>query len=319
VATTIQENTIMSKSRILSIAVVPTLLFATGLVSYLAIQRAWNLESVAMGIFLFSAIYILLLEQIIPLKEEWKSRKTDLWSNLKHLLFSTVIFDALGKTLALSFVLWIKTLFFETPEIWSNIPLIYTFLLAVLIGEFLPYIYHRISHQGKESSYLSLFLWRIHSIHHIPKSLNWFKANWMHPINMFLNTFLKIMPLLLLGFSEEVLFLVGILHVVIAYISHANIQSETSFLDYLIVTPKIHQFHHSENLEEAKNFGNIIPFWDILFSTYYNRKGDVNKVGVIESNIEYPKEERYLNQIAFPFINYFKNCCSKEKPAHNKM
>jgi sterol desaturase/sphingolipid hydroxylase (fatty acid hydroxylase superfamily) len=301
----------MPNLRILSIAVVPTLLFVTGLVSYLAIQRAWNLELVSMGIFLFSTTYILLLEQIIPFKEQWRFRKTDLSSNLKHLLFSTIIFDAIGKTMALSFILWLKVLFFKTPEIWSNISIIYTFLIAVLIGDFLPYVYHRISHKGKESSYLSLFLWRIHSIHHIPKSLNWFKANWIHPINMFLNTFLKIMPLLLLGFSEDVLFLVGVLHVVVAYISHANIQSETTFLDYLIVTPKVHQFHHSENLEEAKNFGNIVPFWDIVFNTYYNRKGNVNKVGVTKSNIEYPKDEKYLNQIAFPFKNYFKNCCSK--------
>lgn len=307
----------MSKLRILSIAVVPTLLFLTGFISYLAIQRAWNFELVSMGIFLFSTTYILLLEQIIPFKEEWHSQKVDLWSNLKHLLFSTVVFDALGKTMALSFVLWLKTLFFVTPEIWSKIPILYTLLIAVLIGEFLPYVYHRISHNGKESSYLSLFLWRIHSIHHIPQSLNWFKANWMHPINMFLNTFLKMMPLLLLGFSQELLFLVGVLHVVIAYISHANIQSETGFLDYLIVTPKIHQFHHSENLEEAKNFGNIVPFWDIVFNTYYNRKGAVNKVGVTESNVAYPKEEKYLNQIAFPFSNYFKNCCLKKESIHH--
>ncbi|MEW7278252.1 sterol desaturase family protein [Aquimarina sp. 2201CG1-2-11] len=303
----------MSNSKILSIVVVPALLFITGLIACLTIQQGWNFELVSIIIFLFSAIYILWFEHLIPFKKQWCPSKSSFWINLKHLLFSAIIFDALGKAMALSFVLWSKRLFFDTSKTWNNLPLFLVFLIATLIGEFLPYVYHRLSHIGKENSYISLLLWRIHSIHHIPKSLNWFKTSWIHPINMFLNTFLKITPLLLLGFSEDILFLVGISHVVISYISHANIQSKTGMLDYIITTPKIHQFHHSKNLEEAKNFGNILPYWDIVFNTYYNRKGNVDKVGLAKSNTEYPKERKYLNQLIFPFSNLFKNCCAPVK------
>lgn len=301
----------MLKSKILSVLVVPLLLLITGLTTCLAVINMWSFEWVSSLIFVFSAGYILLFEQIIPLKKEWRSSRNELWPNVKHLLFSTVIFDALGKAFALSIVLWSKRLFVETPELWIKAPTVLLFLLAVIIGEFLPYLYHRISHEGKERSYLSLFLWRIHAIHHIPNSLNWFKTNWIHPINMLLNTAFKMAPLLLLGFSEDILFLVGVLHVVIAYISHANIIAKTGFLDYLIVTPKIHQFHHSKKMEEAQNFGNIIPFWDLVFGTYYNRQGSVEKVGVIKSKIEYPQEEKYWAQIAFPFRDFFKECCSE--------
>lgn len=303
----------MKQFGILSVVVLPFLLIVTGTVAYLAILRNWNLELISSSIFLFTAIYILLFEQLIPFKKQWSAQKSGLVSNLKHLLFSTVLFDALGKTMALSFVLWSKRLFFNTMEIWNNLPIIISFVIAALIGEFLPYIYHRLSHIGNENSYLSLFLWKIHSIHHIPESLNWFKTNWIHPINIFLNTFLKMMPLLLLGFSGDILFLVGVLHVVIAYISHANIESKTGFLDYLIVTPKIHRFHHSVILEEAKNYGNIVPFWDILFRTYYNREREVEYVGVVESDIKYPEKEKYFKQLVFPFNNIFKDCCKDRK------
>ena len=120
---------------------------------------------------------------------------------------------------------------------------------------------------------------------------------------------MKITPILLLGFSPEIIFLVGVTHVVIAYISHANIQTKKSFLDYLVVTPQVHHFHHSMKMEEAKNFGNIFPFWDLVFDTYYNRKGAVKEVGVIEnSTTNYPKTTAYFKQLLFP-ITASKDCC----------
>jgi sterol desaturase/sphingolipid hydroxylase (fatty acid hydroxylase superfamily) len=297
------------KHKIIPSVVVPTLLIITGIFSYLTLKNNWNLEIVSYFIFLFTLFYILILERIIPLKQEWKPNKQTFWTDIKHFIFSAAIFDALGKMLALSFVIYLQEKFFPITNLWESLPFLATYIIANLIGEFLPYVYHRVSHKGNTKSYLSLFLWKTHSIHHLPKSLNWFKTNWIHPINIFLNTFLKITPLLLLGFNKEIIFLVGITHVVIAYISHANIQTQKSFWDYILVTPQIHHFHHSIKMEEAKNFGNILPFWDILFGTYYNRKGAVAEVGVIKNHkTNYPKDNEYFKQLLFP-ITTSKECC----------
>lgn len=297
------------KHKILPFAVVPTLLILTAIFSYLTIKNNWNFEIAAYSIFLFTLIYILILERIIPLRQDWKPNKKFLWIDIKHFIFSTAIFDALGKMVALSLVVYIQKHFFATSIFWNSIPFLATYLISNLIGEFLPYFYHRISHKGYTNSYLSLLLWKIHSIHHLPKSLNWFKTNWIHPLNIFLNTFLKMAPILLLGFNQEIIFLVGITHVVVAYISHANIQTKTGFLDYLVVTPQVHHFHHSKKMEEAKNFGNIFPFWDLLFGTYYNRKGTVEKVGLIEhSETNYPEDKEYFKQLLFP-LTTSRECC----------
>jgi len=297
------------KHKFISAVAIPTLLIVTGVIGYLTIMKKWNFEISSYAIFFFALFYILFLERIIPLREDWKSSKGIIWTDIKHFIFSAALFDALGKMLALSLVLYLQKTIFTTSEFWSGLPLIATYFIANLIGEFLPYWYHRISHKGNPNSYLSLFLWKVHSIHHIPTEINWFKTNWIHPINIFLNTFLKVTPLLLLGFSEEIIFLVGITQVVIAYISHANIRTKKSFWDYLIVTPQLHHFHHSKKLEEAKNFGNVFPFWDLLFGTYYNRKGRVKEVGVMENNkTKYPKNNKFIKQILYPFTVY-NDCC----------
>lgn len=289
--------------------VVPLILILTGLFSYLTLINNWSFEISTYSIFLFTIIYIVIFERIVPLKQKWKPKKTTLSQDIKHLFFSTAIFDALGKTIALSLTIYIQEHFFTISNFWNTFPFFVTFIIANLIGDFLPYLYHRISHKGDSNSYLSLFLWRTHSIHHLPTSLNWFKTNWIHPINMFLNTLLKMTPILLLGFNNEIIFLVGITHIVIAYISHANIKTSKSILDYLIVTPQIHHFHHSAKMEEAKNFSNTFPFWDLLFGTYYNRKGVVKEVGVIENNsTNYPKDSAYFKQLIFPMTTS-KDCC----------
>ncbi|BDS09858.1 sterol desaturase family protein [Aureispira anguillae] len=291
----------MKQSNTLPFVVVPCLLILLSIIAYCSILNRWNFERSAYLIFVFTTIYILLFERIIPLKQTWRAKKQDLGIDFKHLLFSAILFDALGKAMALSLVLYLQPFLSITEHLWDGLPFLFTFVIANLIGEFLPYWYHRVSHVGNADSWLSSFLWKIHAIHHLPKLLNWFKTSWIHPINILLNTFLKMFPLLILGFSQEIIFLVGVLHVVVAYLSHANIQTKTGFLDYLIVTPQIHHFHHSKDLEEAQNFGNILPFWDLIFGTYYNRKGAVEEVGVVESDLEYPQQESYLPQLTFPF------------------
>ena len=297
------------KHNLLSLVAVPQLLILTGFAGFLTFENSWNFELISYLIFLFTLFYISILERLIPLKANWKPKKQVIWADIKHFIFSTAIFDALGKMLALSLALYLQKRFFQTFDFWNSIPFVVVLIIANLIGDFLPYLYHRISHKGNPNSYISILLWKIHSIHHLPKSLNWFKTNWMHPINMFLNTFLKMIPILLLGFNEKIIFLVSIIHVVIAYISHANIKTQKSFWDYLVVTPHVHHFHHSTKMEEAKNFSNIFPFWDLIFGTYFNRKGAVNKVGVFENeHTNYPSNTAYIKQLLFP-ITTIKECC----------
>ena len=166
----------------------------------------------------------------------------------------------------------------------------------MVAGEFLPYWYHRLSHGNRP------FLWRVHAIHHITPRLNSLKGSWMHPLNTFLNAFTKMLPVLILGFSAETLVAVSVFSLVIGYLSHANIDARTGWLDYLIATPHIHHFHHSVRPEEARNYGTNVMIWDLLFGTYFNARRRVDEVGVRTSpGYVYPRLDSVSHQLRFPF------------------
>lgn len=300
----------MKQSNLLSYLALPVLFFLVGTLTYRSILQEWNYEIVSYSIFVFTMIYLQTLERVIPFRANWQVQKTTFLADIKHLIISVALFDALGKTIAISLVLFLQQAFFKPFTLWEQFPFIVNFILANIIGEFFPYLYHRVSHIGKKDSCWSQFLWKTHAIHHLPVQLNWFKTNWVHPINMLVNTFSRLFPLLLMGFSEATVFAVGITTIVISYTSHANIKASTKVLNYLIITPQLHQFHHSVKLEEAQNFGNVIPFWDLVLGTYYNRKGEVTEVGVIENQeMNYPAQKAYWKQLVFPMEKRCKNCC----------
>lgn len=300
----------MNYIKILSYLVVPFLLSIIAFIVYWVLKNQYSYELAAYFIFLLTTAYILFFERIIPFNRDWKLPRKSISIEIKHFLFSTAITDALANTASLSLILYLKVTVFQTFINWEVLPFWVVLVLAAIVGEFLPYSYHRYSHIGNLFSKPSIFLWKIHSIHHLPNTINWFKTNWIHPLNTFLNVVLKMVPLLILGFDKEILFIIGVINIVIGYLSHANIKAYTGVLDYIIITPKLHHFHHSIKLEEAKNYGSTLPFWDLIFNTYYNGEGGVKKVGVAKSDyFRYPKNS-YISQLLFPFQkNKFDKSC----------
>jgi sterol desaturase/sphingolipid hydroxylase (fatty acid hydroxylase superfamily) len=276
-------------------------LLLAGSVTHMSIRNGWNFDLAIAGILILVLAYLHALERIIPLKQAWQAEQHDLKPDVSHFI-SASIFSAIGKFAALSLVLHLHDFLDMEAAFWQEMHFLPAFIIANLIGEFIPYWYHRISHVADERIPFSVFLWRIHAIHHIPPKLNWLKTNWMHPVNLFLNSFTKLFPVQFLGFSKEIVFAVGITNIVVAYISHANVSTRTGFLDYVIATPRVHHFHHSMKMEEAKNYANVMPFWDLVFGTYFNNGRAVDEVGVAagpEDN--YPELDRFWRQVQFPF------------------
>lgn len=286
---------------IASIVVVPLLLGITAVAVYLSIHNSWNLDIVIVCTLVFVLLYLHLFEKLTPLKLQWMGNREEAKPDTFHFLLLTLV-SILGDFAALSLTLHLHSLLEIEWEFWNNLSFVPAYIVANLLGEFIPYWYHRISHIGNEESWLSYFLWRIHSVHHIPTKMNWRKTAWMHPLNSFVNAFTKIFPLLFIGFSYDILFAVGMTSIVVSYLSHANIYARTWLLDYIIITPRVHHFHHSTKQEEAKNYANVIPFWDLLLGTYFNNGQEVDQVGVIEGNKDaYPSTRDFGEQMRFPF------------------
>ena len=280
---------------LLRIAAAPLLLATAGTAVALAIQGGWNRELLLAGILLFTLVYLIILERLIPLEPTWRVRREDAWPDLAHLGLVNA-FSGVGAVAALAIAVRIHEAADLESTFWRDVPIAVQAVVAMIVGEFLPYWYHRLSHGNRR------FLWRVHAIHHITPRLNCLKGSWMHPLNTFLNAFTKLLPVLVLGFSEDTLVVVSVFSLVIGYLSHANVDARTGFLDYLIATPHIHHFHHSVRPEEAHNYGTNVMLWDLLFGTWFNAHRRVGEVGVAASpGSSYPRLDSVSHQLRFPF------------------
>ena len=163
-----------------------------------------------------------------------------------------------------------------------NLPLWLEVILAVYIAEFFAYWFHRLSHREG-------WLWSIHSIHHLPEKVNLTNNFLMHPLNIFFLKLMRSTPLLLLGFSQEAVFLHGLLVIGVAFSVRANTGGRLGFWNYLIGTAELHRMHHSKDPHEAGNHGTVVPLWDQIFGTFrYQPDGGPMAIGVTDRE-RYPK------------------------------
>ncbi|HYJ30381.1 MAG TPA: sterol desaturase family protein [Allosphingosinicella sp.] len=280
---------------LLRIAAIPLLLVTAGTLVALAIEGGWSREALLAGMLVFTLAYLTVCEALIPLEPSWRVRREDAWPDLAHLILVNA-FSGVGAVAALSITVRLHQAAGLESSVWRDVPIAVQAVVAMIMGEFLPYWYHRLSHGNHP------FLWRVHAIHHITPRLNSLKGSWMHPLNTFLNAFTKMLPVLVLGFSEETLVVVSVFSLVIGYSSHANIDARTGLLDYLIATPHVHHFHHSVRPEEARNYGTNVMVWDLLLGTYFNARRRVGEVGVQASpGSAYPRLDNVSHQLRFPF------------------
>lgn len=287
---------------LLRLAVTPLLLATAVLATWVTLGQGWNRELALTGLLVFTLAYLTLFEQLIPLEASWYLHGEDVRADLVHLV-SVSAFSGLGFVAAFSVTAWLHQTFSLELAWWPGVPLVWQAVLAMAIGEFLPYWYHRLSHMANQERRFGAFLWRVHAIHHITPRLNSLKASWMHPVNTFVNSFVKLVPVLALGFDEDVFLVVAALGLVIGYLSHANVDARSGPLDYLIATPHIHHFHHSVQPEEAQNYGLNLTIWDQLFGTYFNAPRRVAEVGVhSDAEMSYPTLEDLSQQLRFPFM-----------------
>lgn len=211
-----------------------------------------------------------------------KSSQLDLKISLFNILLKTLItlpFIGLGFALA-SFLLKLARYFLPDfvglpimPS-WVNSAL-YT-LLFFIINDFARFYHHYLMHKYH-------FLQIFHRTHHSAKVLTPLTLLRAHPIEMIIaqlrNGIIYSVTLTLSIFlfpgplsAWDILgvnvfgFLFNFLG---SNLRHTSIDLSFGYLEYLFISPRMHQFHHSDNpLHFNKNFGVSLSIWDILFNTF---------------------------------------------------
>src|SRR5690606_24026258 len=159
--------------------------------------------------------------------------------------------------------------------------------------DFLVYVTHRIAHEGD-------CFWRFHSVHHSAARLSFLHASRVHPIDI---TWRRLVPLFVAyqtGVSPEAIIMANTIGVVFAIVTHMNVDFRFGPLNYVIGTNEIHRWHHSNKIEEARNFS-VLMLWDHLFGTfvYPQDRKRPERMGLF-NELFYPRHN-FWGQLLIPF------------------
>jgi sterol desaturase/sphingolipid hydroxylase (fatty acid hydroxylase superfamily) len=137
-----------------------------------------------------------------------------------------------------------------------------TFLVALVISDFVYYWYHRFSHELP-------VLWAIHQTHHTPEHMNLLAAgrlNWLGP--WLVQPVLGI-PLVFLGFPPLIVAAVSLTDLLFQFFLHTEAIPRLRWLEGWVNTPAAHRFHHARNEGCLDvNYAGVFTVWDRLFGTW---------------------------------------------------
>jgi len=136
-----------------------------------------------------------------------------------------------------------------------------TWVLALLVGDFCYYWFHRLSHEVR-------FLWAAHVNHHSSRHYNLSTAlrqSWTTPL-----TYMPFFwPMALIGFDPMLVLTVQAVNTLYQYWIHTETIGKLGPLEWLLNTPSHHRVHHGTNLEYLdRNHGGMLIVWDRLFGTF---------------------------------------------------
>ena len=175
-------------------------------------------------------------------------------------------------------------------------PLWLQFLLVLLLVSFVRYWIHRFQHANE-------FLWKLHSYHHQVQDLQATNTYVSHPIDFALRNVVVFLVLGVIGFDPLVLLVAVPLSNISGTFSHCGADLRAGLLNYVLVTPEVHRWHHTAQVPEGYkyscNYGVEFSFWDILFGTFYlpHREGETlqpERIGHPSGNADEPNYMKLL-------------------------
>lgn len=146
-----------------------------------------------------------------------------------------------------------------------SVPAWSSMVLGVIAIDLGMYLQHRLFHAVP-------LLWRFHQIHHCDLDVDCGTALRHHPVETLVAQIFDLAVIAAVGVPPVAVFIGFALAAVASVFSHANItvpHTADRVLRWLVVTPDMHRIHHSADIDEGnRNFANLFPWWDHLFSTY---------------------------------------------------
>lgn len=172
----------------------------------------------------------------------------------------------------------------------DRLPLAVEVFAVMLVADLAQYWVHRSFHR------LS-WAWPFHAIHHSSRDLDWLAGSRLHVVDIIVTRTLTLAPLLIIGFSQEALYIWLVIIAVQATLNHVNMRFDIPVVNQLLVLPRFHHWHHAMEPID-KNFAVHFPWIDRLFGTYHMPKGKWPEATGIHGD---PVPADFARQLVWPF------------------
>jgi sterol desaturase/sphingolipid hydroxylase (fatty acid hydroxylase superfamily) len=210
----------------------------------------------------FSTIVFVPLERMFhvrnlsPLRPGWRT-------DLTYYFFSHILVQFILIVVTTSSTTMDSLIASVSVKAWiQSLPLWLQFLAAVFFADLFQAGLHRIYHHVP-------FLWRFHAVHHSSRHMDWLAGSRVHLIEVLMTRSAVLLPLVVLGFAQEAVNAYIILVGIQAVLVHANIDFDFGWLEYVLVTPRYHHWHHARHIDYMYvNYAIHLPLVDMLMGTF---------------------------------------------------
>ncbi|MBU1800967.1 MAG: sterol desaturase family protein [Actinobacteria bacterium] len=210
----------------------------------------------------FSALVFIPLEQYLArrqtpvLRQGWRTDVTYFF--MSHVLVQLILILVTASTSTIAAAIAVPGI----KDIVGSLPGWAQFLLAVFVADLAQATLHRAYHRIST-------LWKFHAVHHSSRDLDWLAGSRVHFVETVLTRSIVLLPLLVLGFSTPVVNAYVILVGLQAVVAHANIGVRFGWLEYVLVLPRYHHWHHARHVDYwDRNYAIHLPLVDMLMGSF---------------------------------------------------
>jgi len=251
-----------------------------------------GLIALSIGLILFSVLERMF--QFKTVKKSGRATLLDLQYALLSMLYPPFIYFIIAAIFG-----YLALQFKATPENPDISPLRFLAqLLALLfVRDCLIYLRHRIFHLRA--------VWAFHSIHHSSEEVDWLSAVRFHPAENSIEATGEILLFIgcqIIGVDPLVLSTGALVIGFYNFFIHSNLRWTFGPLRYVLVSPVLHRWHHSDAPAAAdKNFAAMFSCIDLALGTFYMPKDLLPETTGLSPE-EKPIHPRTLaGQLLYPF------------------
>lgn len=193
--------------------------------------------------------------------------------------------------------------------------------VSLLASDFGKYVAHYLTHKVP-------VLWEFHKVHHATEVLTPFSAFRAHPFDIMIDFFFRLLCTGVVGGVYAYLYPSGVVELTIlgfnavafvisywiSHLQHSHIQLGYGRLSYVLVSPVMHQVHHSCEVQHwDRNFGFLFGLWDWMFGTIHvPRKGEPFRLGLPDGSAQY---QTVFQLYVTPFVGIARKLTTRRSAA----